>query len=108
MAKWEDLSYAFDDPTNDSFFMTSAPPASNRFKLQPSAVPPDPPHVYQLVTVNASDVAPFWNGLKLLPQEGEPLKVKAGLKTVAERLADANERSRTARACFSASWDSCP
>ena len=40
MAKWEDLSYAFDDPTNDSFFMTSAPPASNRFKLQPSACRP--------------------------------------------------------------------
>ena len=35
-----------------------------------------------------------------LPQEGEPLKVKAGLKTVAERLADANKQIKNSPGLF--------
>lgn len=75
MAKWEDLNWDF-MPGSDSFFMATSPGAQNRFRLQPSAVPGEEPHIYEVVTVNSNDVAPFWSGLKLLPQHGVALKAK--------------------------------
>jgi hypothetical protein len=69
--KWENRNFTFDG-MNNPIFMAS-PPASNQFKLEASAVPGDPPHIYEVVTLNAGDVAPFWSGLKLLPQGGKKL-----------------------------------
>lgn len=94
-SKWENRNFTFEG-MNNPIFVASAP-ASNSFKLSAAVVPGDPPHIYELETVNAGDVAPFWSGLKLLPQGGKKLKVtfpKPKKKLVTGSPAELTERKK--------------
>ena len=95
MAKWEGRMWSFEG-LNNAVFLASAP-ATNSFTLEPSDVPGDPPHVYEVVAINAGDVAPFWSGLKLLPQGGKKVKMtfpKPKTKFVLGSAAEVAERTK--------------
>ena len=93
MAKWESRTWSFEG-LNNAIFVASAP-ATNDFTLAASQVPGSDPHLYELVTLNAGDVAPFWSGLKLLPQGGKKVKMtfpKPKTKLVPGSPAELTER----------------
>ncbi len=73
MAKWENRTMSFGGLNNPIF--VASPPATNQFKLDAEQVPGSLPYLYEVTTLNAGDIAPFWSGLKLLPQGGKKIQM---------------------------------
>jgi hypothetical protein len=74
---WDGRTFAFDvvgRPLNNEPSLKRPPGASDKFTFVPSEVVA-PPYLFTITPETAGSIAPFWVGIRLLPQNGPKLRM---------------------------------